>query len=571
MTAQAQTVAEAYLAHLKRRGIDYLYVNAGTDFPPIVEAYACARESGLELPTPVIVAHENAAMGMAHGYTMVTGRPQAVMVHVSVGTANAVCGLMNATRDNVPILFTAGRTPLFEDGRFGARTSYIHWAQEMYDQASLVREFVKWDYELRDGLNVEAVVDRALSVALSSPRGPVYLTLPREVLAQDVDPRAVPSAPAVASFPQSADPHPDPAAVARAADMLAQAENPLIIALASGRDPATVPLLADLAERFAMPVIENRSRYLCLSSDHPMHLGYEFGSFAQQADALLVLEADVPWIPTLERPDDAARIIHVGADPLFSRYPMRSFRSDLTITSSVRAFLPALANALAKKCVEQGARIAARRLRIALERHAIQARVASVAAQDEQNGGPITKIWLNRCLNAAKPADAVVVNEYWADRQFMTFSEPGAYFQYPPVGGLGWGLPAALGAQQALPGRVVIATVGDGAYIFANPAACHQVAAAQKLPVLTIICNNRRWEAVEGATWQMYPQGASRRRGEAPLSSLEPSPQFERYAEASGGYGEMVQVRDALPGAIARALKVVREERRQALLNVICV
>ncbi|MBI1802452.1 MAG: hypothetical protein HYR71_12575, partial [Chloroflexi bacterium] len=83
--------------------------------------------------------------------------------------------------------------------------------------------------------------------------------------------------------------------------------------------------------------------------------------------------------------------------------------------------------------------------------------------------------------------------------------------------------------------------------------------------------NNRRWEAVEGATWQMYQQGASRRRGEAPLSSLAPSPQFERYAEASGGYGEMVQVRDALPGAIARALKVVREERRQALLNVICV
>src|SRR5262249_55788086 len=135
-----QSVAEHYLAHLKRRGIDYLYVNAGTDFPSLVEAYARAPESHLALPQPIIVAHENAAMGMAHGYYMVTGRPQAVMVHVSVGTANAVNGLMNAARDNVPILFTAGRTPLFEEGRFGARSSYIHWAQEMRDQAGMVRE-----------------------------------------------------------------------------------------------------------------------------------------------------------------------------------------------------------------------------------------------------------------------------------------------------------------------------------------------------------------------------------------------------------------------------------------------
>src|SRR6478672_2569084 len=136
-----QNVTEHYLAHLKRRGIDFLYVNAGTDFPPLVEAYARQPESGLDFPQPIAVAHENAAVCMALGYTMVTGRPQAVMVHVSVGTANSVLGLMNASRDNIPLLFTAGRTPWFEEGRLGARTSYIHWAQEMFDQASLVREF----------------------------------------------------------------------------------------------------------------------------------------------------------------------------------------------------------------------------------------------------------------------------------------------------------------------------------------------------------------------------------------------------------------------------------------------
>ena len=132
------------------------------------------------------------------------------------------------------------------------------------------------------------------------------------------------------------------------------------------------------------------------------------------------------------------------------------------------------------------------------------------------------------------------------------------------------GLPAALGAQQALPERTVIACVGDGAYLFSNPAACHQVAAAQRLPVLTIVCNNERWEAVEGATFRLYPEGAARHSEEVPLSSLAPSPQYEQYVEASGGYGQRVAARDALPGALERALQVVREERRKALLNVIC-
>jgi acetolactate synthase-1/2/3 large subunit len=562
-----QTVAEAYLAHLKHRGVDYLYVNAGTDFPPIVEAFARAPASGLAFPQPVIVAHENAAVGMAHGYTMVTGRPQAVMVHVSVGTANTLCALMNAARDNVPLLLTAGRTPLFEEGRFGARTSYIQWAQEMFDQAGMLREFVKWDYELRDGLQVEQVVDRAMAIAQARPRGPVYLSLPREVLAQQPE-RINPAVPGGNTPP--ADPNPDPAALARAAQIIAEAENPLIIALASGQDPVTVSMLSDLAERYAIPVVENRSRYVCLPSSHPMHLGFELAPLANEMDALLLLDADVPWMPLVDRPNPNAPVIHVGLDPLFSRYPMRSFRADVSLASTTRAFLPLLAAALAESCAGHTDRIAERRRRVAERRRALRAKAAEQLRMDEQAGGPITKTWLNRCLEQAKPEGAIVINEYWAERRFLTFDEPGTFFQYPPVGGLGWGLPAALGAQQAAPKRVVIACVGDGAYMFANPAACHQAAAAQGLPVLTIVCNNERWEAVAGATQRMYPRGAAVTAEEFPLSALNPSPRYEQYAEASGGYGECVRERAQLPAALARALHVVRSERRQALLNVVC-
>src|SRR5262249_29345825 len=115
---------------------------------------------------------------------MVTGRPQAVMVHVIVGAANALAGIINASRVGVPMLFTAGRNPITEAGMPGARNRPIHWAQESFDQAGLAREFVKWDYELRNFVQLETVVDRALAIAAAEPQGPVYLTLPREVLSE---------------------------------------------------------------------------------------------------------------------------------------------------------------------------------------------------------------------------------------------------------------------------------------------------------------------------------------------------------------------------------------------------
>src|SRR5262249_14430537 len=177
----AHNVAAAYLALLADRGVDYLFGNAVTDFAPLIDAYAQAAQTGVAVPRPILATHENLAVAMAHGYGMVSRRIPAVMVHVSVGTANMVCAALNAARENVAILLTAGRSPLTETGLLGSRDGYIHWAQEMYDQAGMIREIVKWDYELRNAEQLTTVVDRALTIAASEPRGPVYLSLPREV------------------------------------------------------------------------------------------------------------------------------------------------------------------------------------------------------------------------------------------------------------------------------------------------------------------------------------------------------------------------------------------------------
>src|SRR5437588_4554085 len=236
-----EMVAEAYLSRLGARGIEYVFANAGTDFAPIVESLS--RNTGsTKCPRFITVVHENVAMAMAHGYYRTSGKLAAVMVHVTFGTANSICGLMNAARDGVPVLLAAGRTPLTETGHVGSRNRSIHWGQEAFDQGGMVREFCKWDYELRTGQPVGAVVDRAVDIAMSEPRGPVYLTLPREVLGN----------PAIHSRRHTvrplgvATPEPARALIDEAAHAIASAEFPLIVTSSVGRDPAAVEALAAL-------------------------------------------------------------------------------------------------------------------------------------------------------------------------------------------------------------------------------------------------------------------------------------------------------------------------------------
>ena len=182
-TGQRPAIAgEAFLRALADHGVDYLFANPGTDFPPVVEAFTRAKKTNAKVPQPVLVPHENLAVAMAHGAYLMNGRPQAVMVHVNVGTANTINNVTNLARDRVPLILAAGRTPITEKGSFGSRTRPIHWAQEMFDQAGMLRELVKWDYELRQPSQIGDVVSRSVEVAMAHPRGPVYLVLPREPL-----------------------------------------------------------------------------------------------------------------------------------------------------------------------------------------------------------------------------------------------------------------------------------------------------------------------------------------------------------------------------------------------------
>jgi len=559
---QPETAADLYIGLLATRGIEYLFANGGTDFAPVVEAYAKGRAKGWRLPEPVVTPHENLGVAMAHGFAMITGRPQAMMVHVGVGTANALNGVINAARQNVPILLTAGRTPFTESGAVpGARNNFIHWAQEHFDQGAMLREFVKWDFELKHADNVEAALDRALAIAKSEPQGPVYLTLPREVLASPI--AGTKFSTALTLAPASA-PAADQDTLEDAAKLVARAERPLIITANGGRTVESALALTRLAETLAIPVVHYRPRHLALPTEHPMQAGWDPHALLADADLVLVVDCDVPWLPVQGSPRRGAKVVHLGTDPLFARYPLRGFRTDIALTGAVA---PTLARLLERTLARapSPARIKAR-----FDAIATQSAETRVKSRRGAGAAPaaITAQWASACLNEVLGNDSLVVNEYPLVLEELTINEPGRYFSATPAGGLGWGLGAALGAKLAAPDRNVVCAVGDGAYMFGNPTPAHFVSAAMNLPVLWVVFNNARWAAVQRSTLSMYPKGHAAGLKEPIFATLEPSPHFELVCQASGGFGERVTEPKQLLPVLRRAMKAVNEEKRQALVNV---
>jgi acetolactate synthase-1/2/3 large subunit len=261
-------------------------------------------------------------------------------------------------------------------------------------------------------------------------------------------------------------------------------------------------------------------------------------------------------------------VVHIAEDPAFSRYPTRGFPVDLAIRADAGVALGELAAALARRPPSGDEALAARRARLAERRGAMragwraQAQVAGAAAH-------IQPEWISRCLADAVGPDAIIVNEYPLRLEHCEREHQGSFFGLSPAGGLGWGLGAALGIKLHAPDRLVVATLGDGAYMFDNPTACHWVSAVQHLPILVLVFNNQMYGAVRNSTTSMYPQGAAAANSTL-LADLSPAPAFEKVVEASGGYGERVDDPGQLAAALARAVDAVTRQGRQALLNIVC-
>lgn len=554
------TTSTAFLEALAELGIAYVFVNFGSDHAAIIEALAAARAEGRHLPEIIVCPHESVALSAAHGYAQSTGKPQAVIVHVDVGTQNLGGALHNASRGRIPVLIFAGTSPSTQEGELtGSRNEHILWLQNVFDQAGIVREYVKYAGEIRTGCNVKQQVYRALQIATTDPRGPVYLTASREVLDEPVQPVALdrhrwqPVAPMAMAA----------ADVERVVEDLLAAKRPLVVTSYLGRDPAAVAGLVRLCERLAIPVVESVPSYMNFPATHPLYCGSQWNEQAQnerlaEADLVLVLDSDVPWMPIVNRPARDATVYYLDVDPIKESLPLWYIPSKGAFRVDAATALAQLNGLLDTREVDRAV-VDARRARIA----AVHAHwLAELGRREAAVDDTITAPYLTACIRELIDDDAIVLNEgisnYGVIAQHLHRSRAGSLLA-SGASSLGWYGGAAIGARLGNPDRQVVALVGDGTYLFGVPASVYWVAQRYRTPFLTIIYDNCGWKSPKLSTLGVHPDGVARRTNVFGVE-FDGTARLAEVAAAMGGTAAFsVASRVALDGTLRAALQCVRD------------
>jgi acetolactate synthase I/II/III large subunit len=556
--APARNGAELLVQLLAAQGVEYIFLNPGTDTAPLQETLVALRAEGHRVPEIVPCLFENVALAAALGYFAVTRRPQVVVVHVDVGTQNLGANLHNAQRGQGGVVILAGRAPYTVDGEVpGGRDRAIHWQQDQLDQTGIVRNYVKWSHELGRTDTLHQLVPRAFQVAAAEPSGPVYLTVAREVLMERMA-RDLPGTPA--RCPTPATPAPDPRAVETLAAWLAAAEAPLAIVGTLGRHPEAVAELVALAEFLGLPVADTRGP-VNFPSSHPLYLGLESRQWLEASDCVLLLDVDVPWVPRVAGDASGARIAQIDIDPVKASIPQWGFPVDLSIQADTAKALPQLRVALERLATPgTRARWDRRRAAIATRRDEREQQLEA-AVQRGRSQRPMDVEWVAAALARVIPSEAVVLEEATtsaeAIRRHLRRDKPGTLLGSGGPG-LGWALGAAVGAKLAQPDRDVVALCGDGAFIFGSPIAALWAAHHMRTPCLTVIIDNRGYRASKEPVVSLFPDGVSVRTDEFPGVRFTNPPDYALLARACHAHGERVEDPDELPAALERALRAAR-------------
>ena len=563
-TESPETVvaAERMLRSLREHGVTRLFANLGTDHAPLLEAAARLDAAGetAAFPELVICPHEFAAMSAAHGHAAATGEPQAVLVHVDVGTQNLGAALHNAHRSRVPLVVLAGLAPITDDGFVGSRNNVVQYVQDVFDQPGIVREYCRWTGEYQPPADPDQTVVRALERARDVPQGPTYVTATREALETPIHPTGGDGR-SVRSIRR---PGADDATLDDLVDLLTAADRPVVVVGGShaADERAAVRTLVDFAETAGAGVIEHAPTRLCFPRAHDLHAGFDPAAAFDRADLVLAVDVDVPWIPWQGSPPTDAPVVQIDPEPTKATYPSWDFGVDVTVAADPIATLDRLAGRLDPETGATG-RDAWRERHRAIERDARE----TLAAHREDDR--LTPAVVAAAVDDLVDDRTVVVNDATTSSgavlTHVDLSRPGSYRGYGGSG-LGWGAAAAVGVKLAEPDSRVIATVGDGAYVFANPTACAWLAAAHDAPTLTVVVNNGGWNAVSLSTQGQHPDGVAADLG-VPGSTFVPRLDLSHPAKVAGAHTERVTERSALRSSLRAAADAV-EDGTPAVVDV---
>jgi len=567
-TSNTQTHSAAYflLEGLNEIGVDYLFCNFGTDHAPIIEELANRKQRGEPVPKTIRCAHENTAAHMAAGYALMTGRGQGVLVHVDVGTANTATAMHNLFRSRLPVLLMAGKAPFTTAHELtGTRDTYVHFVQEPFDQGSLVRPYVKWEWTLPSGVVVKEALRRAHTIMQSEPCGPVYLMMPRETLAQEWD-EADMRRYSAEQFGGAAKGGADPELVAQLAARILAAQNPILITSYAGRNPDASRAIEELAALAGIGIYE--SNFVNnIAHEGPCFLGFVPDRQLPEADLGLLVDVDVPWFPRDVQHRDGSFWAQIDVDVLKSGSPMWTFPSNLRLQGDSARILTQLLANLKEIATPKFREAAAARVKSFASVRAARIERANKLAADLGEPDQINPHYLFAELAKLLEPTDIVFNEAVRNAGALALQLPrplpGTMMRVGG-GGLGSSGGMALGAKLAAPDRMMVQVVGDGSFYFNTPSSVFAAARQYNLPFLSIVLDNTGWSAVKESTLRVFPDGKAKATREFE-AELAPDVDFAKLGEAFGAHGEKVRDPAEVPAALKRCVDAVRGGRAALL------
>ena len=441
---------------------------------------------------------------MADGYARVTGVPQCVIVHVDVGTQALGVAVHNAAVGRAPVLVFAGMSPCTLEGEMrGSRTEFIHWLQDVPDQKAIVGQYCRYAAEIKTGTNIKQMVNRAIQFSTSDPQGPVYLCATREVMEAELEPYQLKQDQwqpvETGGLPTRA--------VLTIAEALAGAEKPLLVTGYSGRNLEMPGVLVELADTIkGLRVLDTAGSDLSFPGNHPAWLGVKQGApeeFVGEADVILVVHCDVPWIPTLSKPKPDTRVFHIDIDPLKQGMPLFYIQAEARYRADAQTSIEQILTKL--KTGDAAAKLASRNLAAdeAARKLSYEAKIASIAKLSEPySDGSFGTSHLSKVLNSVVPDNTIWAVEAVTNtghiHNNVRPTRPGSWLNCGG-GGLGWSGGAALGIKLATDaqaggkgkGAFVCQVVGDGTYLFSIPGSVYWISRRYNIPILTIVLNNK--------------------------------------------------------------------------------
>jgi acetolactate synthase-1/2/3 large subunit len=535
---------DLFIELMNANGVRHIFYNPGFDVVPLLSAVARYKAAGKPAPTPVMCLHESTALNAAHGHYMVSGLPQVVLVHAELGTQQIGGAMQQAWWGRVPVLICAAN--MVTPGR-------LNWRREPYDQGAMLRNCVKWDHEVRPDESFYQVLLQAFQTAVSDPPGPVYLSYPMSALLNRT------GVVEISAVEKIRLPDIEAGSLDKAAELLVNAVNPLIMTSYSGRNPQTVTHLIELAELLGARVVTAPVR-MNFPADHPLCASVEPTDGTQSkpyfmgSDVLLVIDYDIPYAYPRSQPPAGTKIIHIDIDFAKQGEPLWNRQADIPVKADSNEVLPALIQAVRQKMTPGLQSQACERARKIQAEHLEIRREFQALGENSAEKKPVSPEWLAYCINEAIDEDAIIVNQTIIPsasvaRQIRR-TRPGTLVACAG-GTIGWALGAALGAKIAAPDKLVVSLMGDGAFVYGSPTAALWPAAHYKAPFLSIIFNNQAYGAIKMLFRGDWKEGIEN-------SQISPSPDYALTARACGAYGKVVLDPAEVRPSLKEALEQVR-------------